>query len=59
MIKTITAKTPSELDTAVNEFEKVQRGFATQTHVVQERNGDLLYIAVVFYVPVKPAWDKE
>ena len=57
MIKTITERTPEDLDNAVNKFEAeckyltgVSRVFATQTHVTVTPDS-VLYTAIIFYKP--------
>ncbi len=52
MIKTIQANDMETFDKLVNDFEKKQSVFATQTHVNQIRTsyGDQMqYTAVIFY----------
>jgi hypothetical protein len=52
MIKTLIGYGPNELDAQVNDFEKTQTVFATQTHVnqIQTSTGyQIQYTAVIFY----------
>jgi hypothetical protein len=51
MIKTITAHNPTDLDYAVNSFERAKKTvFATQTHFSPGTEGCRdTFIAVVFY----------
>ena len=48
MIRTFRETSPSKLDELVNEFEKANKVFATQTNQLLQE-GIIIYIATVFF----------